>query len=599
MDNRLVIPAIVCSIVLCSLAIGFQPVGTISEPPFLQWEKTYGYSNGVQVIQTTDNGFLVAGIQSNYSISDPTFHTSAMLIKTDQFGSLEWQRSYLMPNDGPNSFITNNARGEYIISGISPIDSSRASTVFQTFDGGYILAGVETWKYNADLYSSAITGGDLNVNALVSNQGKSSNMGNVKITNGRWTIPFLMKTDSEGNVLWNKTYLPPPSFDKGPFVIPANAQVRMAIRTSDEGYLLAGTINDQEFLWVIKTDSLGNEQWNKIYDIETSPSNNVELYYIGETSDGYVISAHFATYWFLKTDFNGNITLSQAPNETNSAYNSFLKSSNGQYIWVGFTRFSQQTVGHILTIDLQGNVELNKTYPSASWLGSGTATSDGGFVLFQTAGYLPSTFTSARMEFFKIDASANFEWSKPYGVVLDSPSSILALNDGAFVVTGAHLEGVPTWKYDSTIYKSWVLLAKTLPLGTGFATSEISLESPQNKTYSQNNLTLQVAINDNSSFAGYSLDSQPIISVNQNTSITGLSAGTHSLTVFATNQNETTTASAAVYFTVTQQIPAVSPTVPEFPIQAIGPLLFIFVGITALAFHFSKEKKASINAQRS
>jgi hypothetical protein len=588
MDNRLVITAIVCSLVLSSLVIGIQPVGAISEPPFLQWEKTYGHSNCVQVIQTKDNGFIVAGIQTNYSMLDSSLHTSAMLMKTDQFGSLQWQRSYLMPTEGPNAFITNNASGEYIISGIPPIYSSIANAVFQTLDGGYVIAGVETWKYNADLYSSAVTGGDLYANVMVSNHRQSTNMGNVKITNGRWTIPFLIKTDSEGNVLWNKTYLPPPSFDKGPFVIPANAHISLAIRTSDGGYLLAGTINEQEFLWVIKTDSLGNEQWNRIYDTETSPNNNVELYYIGETSDGYVIAAHFAKYWFLKTDFNGNITLSKTPNETNSAYNAFLKSSNGHYIWVGSTRFSQQTVGHILTIDKQGDVELNKTYPSASWLGSGTATSDGGFVLFQTDGYNPLAFASSRMKFFKIDASANFEWSKPYGIVLDSPSSILALDDGAFVVTGAHLEGVPTWKYDSTVYKSWVLLAKTSPLATGFAAQEISVVSPQNKTYTQNNLTLQVAINDDSSLAGYSLDSQPIVSFNQNTSIAGLNVGTHSLTVFATNQNETTTASAAVYFTVIQQTPAVSPTVPEFPSWTILLALLALATIVVVAIRKKK-----------
>ena len=74
---------------------------------------------------------------------------------------------------------------------------------------------------------------------------------------GRKDIWFL-KTDLDGNVLLNKTY--GGVNDDWPGRI---------LETSDGGYIFTGTTfsfgNGQSDLWLVKTDSDGNIQWDKTY----------------------------------------------------------------------------------------------------------------------------------------------------------------------------------------------------------------------------------------------------------------------------------------------------------------------------------------------
>lgn len=66
---------------------------------------------------------------------------------------------------------------------------------------------------------------------------------------------FLVKTDSNGNAQWNLTY----GGTKDDW---ANS----LIQASDSGYVLAGYTNsdvENQSTWIVKVDSLGNMQWSK------------------------------------------------------------------------------------------------------------------------------------------------------------------------------------------------------------------------------------------------------------------------------------------------------------------------------------------------
>ena len=87
-----------------------------------------------------------------------------------------------------------------------------------------------------------------------------------------------------------------------------NEEVHSVIQTSDGGYALAGwtsSFGASEYdFWLVKTDSSGNVQWNKTY----GGSGHDEAYSVIQTSDGgYAITGDtwsFGAYdfWLVKTD---------------------------------------------------------------------------------------------------------------------------------------------------------------------------------------------------------------------------------------------------------------------------------------------------------
>lgn len=86
-------------------------------------------------------------------------------------------------------------------------------------------------------------------------------------------------------------------------------------RTNDLGYIITGCswsygYNGHRILWLIKTDSNGNMQWEKTFGGYTTTEGNE----VRQTSDGgYIIvgeywfdSPRLNDVWLIKTDANGN-----------------------------------------------------------------------------------------------------------------------------------------------------------------------------------------------------------------------------------------------------------------------------------------------------
>ena len=207
-----------------------------------EWNKTFGENDedyGMSVQQTFDSGYVVAGSTNSSGTGNP----DVWLIKTDSSGNEEWNKTF----------------------GGSQWDLGLAAQ--QTSDGGYTIVG-NTKSYGA---------GDSDV--------------------------WLIKTDSSGNEEWNKTF--------GGNEVDYGMSVQQTI---DSGYVVAGSTNSSGTgnpdLWLIKTDSSGNEEWNKTF----GGNNRDEGQTVKQTSDnGFIIAGATSSYgagemdlWLIKTDSSGN-----------------------------------------------------------------------------------------------------------------------------------------------------------------------------------------------------------------------------------------------------------------------------------------------------
>jgi hypothetical protein len=268
----------------------------------IMWNRTYGEGDceGYDIIQTSDGGYALSGTKGFGGGQD------FWLVKTDSSGNMEWNRTYGKenPNWEASYSLLQDSDGGYILAGGSgPYDygsdspnsdfwlvrtdangimiwnrtiggpsQDMARCVAQTADGGYVMAG-HTWSFG-------LGGADA----------------------------WLIKTNSNGAMLWNKTY-GGSGLDFASYVI----------QTSDGGFAIAGHTDPSGSgydFWLVKADGLGNMQWDKTYGISHDDDARGM---IQKSGGGYLLVGATGTLgitsswdgWLVDTDASGNIVWNQ------------------------------------------------------------------------------------------------------------------------------------------------------------------------------------------------------------------------------------------------------------------------------------------------
>ncbi len=145
------------------------------------------------------------------------------------------------------------------------------------------------------------------------------------------------------------------------------------IATSDGGYAIAGSKGGNNS-WLVKTDALGNMQWNKTYETGQGGATALVL----SPDGGYTITGWHSgseyDYWLVKTDALGNIQWYKTYGGA-QFYPELIIAPDGGYVMAGI-RFLVKT-------DPLGNMEWNQTYGEAGIysVDSVVAMSDGGYTL--------------------------------------------------------------------------------------------------------------------------------------------------------------------------------------------------------------------------
>jgi N-acetylneuraminic acid mutarotase len=127
------------------------------------------------------------------------------------------------------------------------------------------------------------------------------------------------------------------------------------------------------------------------------------------------------------------------------------------------------------------------------------------------------------------------------------------------------------------------------PIGYGTVPPAVAVVSPESKTYNASSVSLVFTVNKPVVWMGYSLDGQETVTVNGNTTLSGLSNGLHNITVYARDEFENTGASETITFSVA---------VP-FPITwVVAAIAIAITGGSALAiYYFKKPKRKGNNSQ--
>jgi len=252
------------------------------------WQKTFADSTGPSIaidVVATNDGYLLAG---ELDLVTGAIRHYFKILKTDLDGNLEWSKTFQEPwavAEEAVAFIDQTSDGNFILGGLQ----NRSPFLMKLNSSGDTLWTKK--KESLDNSKFIYAGILLQDGGFLLSGTNILPIGSLEITS-----PYLIKFDSDGNFLWEST-----------LEITTNHHVIYDVKeTTDQGFILAGH-NDNSKSILVKTNNLGNLQWNKEYELTANNSGGsvVETsdngFILGGSTDGIPGQIPF----FLKVDAEG------------------------------------------------------------------------------------------------------------------------------------------------------------------------------------------------------------------------------------------------------------------------------------------------------
>lgn len=261
----------------------------------IAFQKIIGNSNSTyarDVIQVIDTGYVIAGSSTGYG----DHSANAFLMKLDSLGNFLWTKTYGGTNIEGAKQVLENTDGTMMLIGHT-----------NSFgNGGYDIYLVKTDSDGNLIWEKTFGGNDWDFGysiAPILTGGYIITGETYSFGNGN-NDAFLLRLDSNGDSLWMKTY-------GG-----AETDVSMSVIQTDTNVLyFAGKTNSKGLggfdAWIVKTDSSGNILRDTTYgsiaddDIQAIREfdNSTDIWVIGSTDSIY--SSELTEMYVMRTDSSG------------------------------------------------------------------------------------------------------------------------------------------------------------------------------------------------------------------------------------------------------------------------------------------------------
>lgn len=351
------------------LIAGFEPINSVEQfdsietdtstfdTPGMIWNHTYYYEGAGRKIvdhfysfKRVSDGFILLG--GTFSFGSGEIEDT-WLVKTNEEGVKQWENKISIGEDDTSTSIMVKQGGFYVIVG------NCENIYTEAYEGAYMFSSTST---NGGLLWTKFYGETNHIN----DASKHLFSDIYKVTGRQDNSIWQMKTNYEGVPLWEKTYTYAGMKGEGDIVC----------WTSDGGSIIVGTlrlntVGSKNSIILIKTDTNGNLEWNRFY----GGDENDYPVAAQQTSDGgYVIAGNTESYasgdygydwWLIKTDENGNVQWEKTYGDASQdkCYDMKQTSDNG-YILLG-KNGTMYSLDHTILIktDNLGNIENIKSFP--------------------------------------------------------------------------------------------------------------------------------------------------------------------------------------------------------------------------------------------
>jgi len=396
-----------------------------ASPPEEEWNRTYGGS-GIDRVehfqQISDGGYIIAG--TTRLCEDCS--SDIWLVRTDPNGNEQWNKTIRVSHDSSFDFIRQTPDDGYILAGrtvssgmnrrniwLTKTDANGneqwnktfkldgyegTSHIWQTSDGGYVLAG-KIYDENNPNQNGKIVNTDSDVS--------------------------IIKTDKNGNPEWNRT-----------FWGLNDEWVRVVQQTSDGGYILAGSTQSYgsggSDIWLVRIDHEGGEQWSRTYGGNSRDWPNS----VRQTFDGgFIIAGGTESYgaghsdlFLVKTDHNGNEQWNRRFGGESHEFHSYLEQTTDGGFILGSRTLSFYGSYWLIKTDADGNMQWDRIFDQS--LKSFQQISDGCFVFTRVT----RSEQDRKILLTKTDPEGVEQWERSFEG--DNIHSVLQTSDGGYVMAG-------------------------------------------------------------------------------------------------------------------------------------------------------------------